>query len=114
MYKTEIKLSSEQQDFIKTAMKGNFHKMQFIKNINYQEISPPFIRTCLRRLIGLINYKQRGLIRNFTLTNSIDASINKKKIYGQIKRNVLLFLLMILILLLDRAILKIILKLKKN
>ena len=79
MYETEIKLSGEQQNFIKTAMKGNFHKIQFIKNINYQEVSPPFIRTYLRRLVGLVNFKQKNLITNFDLTNLIDAGTSQKE-----------------------------------
>ncbi len=79
MPETKIKLSNEQQNFIDTAMKSNFNNVKFIKNINYQEIAPPFIRTYLRRFLGLINSTQRDSINNFNLTNSTDASLGKKE-----------------------------------
>lgn len=78
MPKVKIKLSNEQQNFIYTAIKSNFNNVRFIKNINYQEIAPPLIRTYLRRFLGLINSKQRDFINDFNLTNSTDINLNKQ------------------------------------
>lgn len=79
MYETKIKLSDEQKNLINDVLRDNFNKIKFIKRINYQEMLPHFVRGYLRRIIGLVNFKQKELINNFNFTNSIDASINERE-----------------------------------
>lgn len=78
MLETRYKLSKEDEDLILSSLEGNYNKLRFIKGFNYQTFLPPHLRSAIRRLLGITNFKQKRLINNFELTNPIDYKSNYK------------------------------------